>query len=170
MPLVLITDANVWIDLQVGKVLAEAVKLGFDFVLPDVIHAELEDSKPAVFEDLSLLLELEHIRLGGLPPEAVSLAERFASQHWKPQSPDLFALAMAKLEEAVLVTGDKDLREAAEAEEIEVHGTLWLMEAMVKQKVLTARRAHSSLRRMLKSDRRLPEGECRKLLRRWSQK
>jgi hypothetical protein len=170
MPLVLITDANVWIDLQVGKVLAEAVRLDFDLVLPDVIHAELEDSKPAVFEDLSLLLRLEHIRLGKLPPDGVELAERFATRYWKPQSPDLFALAMAKLEEAILVTGDRDLREAAEAEEIEVHGTLWLMDAMVKQKVLTARRAYSSLRRMLKRERRLPEGECRKLMRRWSQK
>lgn len=168
MPLVLITDSNVWIDLQVGNVLAEAVKLDFDLVLPDVIHAELEDSKQVVFEDLSLLIELEHIRLGKLPPEGVSLAERFAAQYWKPQSPDLFAMAMAKLEEAILVTGDKDLREAAKAEDVEVHGTLWLMEAMVKQKILTGRRAHSSLRRMLKNDRRLPEGPCRKLMRRWS--
>lgn len=170
MPLVLITDANVWIDLQVGEILAEAVKLDFDLVLPDVIHAELEGRQQAVFDDLSLLLELGHICSGELDAEGVALAFTLGEKYPAPKRPDLFALAMAMVEEAILVTGDRDLREAAKAEEIEVHGTLWLLEAMVKNKVLTGRQAVSSLRRMLTSDRRLPEGECRRLMRRWSQK
>jgi len=170
MSLVLITDANIWIDLQVGKVLAEAVKLDFDLVLPDVIHAEFEGRQQAVFDDLSLLLELGHIRSGELDAEGVALAFTLGEKYPAPQRPDLFALAMAMIEEAILVTGDGDLRKAAEAEKIEVHGTLWLLDAMVKNKVLTGKQASSALRRMLKSDRRLPEKECRILMRRWTQK
>ncbi len=167
MPLVLITDANVWIDLQTGQVLADAVKLDFELVLPDVVHSELERRRPALFEELRLLVDLQHVVLGELDPSGVQLALSLGERYPRPQRPDLFSLTMAKLRKAILVTGDKHLREAAEAERVEVHGTLWLMEALVAQEVVTKRRATGALRRMLRGDRRLPESECERLMRRW---
>ena len=170
MPLVLITDANVWIDLQVGEILAEAVKLDFDLVLPDMIHTELEGRQQAMFNDLSLLLELGHIRLGDLDGDGVALAFTLGEKYPAPQRPDMFALAIAVIEEAILVTGDRDLCEAAEAEDVEVHGTLWLLDAMVENEILAGDQAAAALQQMLDNDRRLPEKECRNRMRRWSQK
>jgi len=151
-----------------GGILGDAMRLECDLVLPDVVHAEMEDGRPDVFAELGLLVELGHIRLGSCGPEGVAFVQQLAGVYLKPQTPDLFALAMAKLEAAVLVTGDKHLRHAAEAEQVEVHGTLWLLEAMVEQAVITDRKARGALRSMLKADRRLPEKDCARLLRRWA--
>lgn len=167
MPLVLITDANVWIDLQVGGVLVDAVRLDYELVLPDVVHAEMEHGRPEVFAELGLLVELGHVRLGTCGPEGVALVQQLAGTYLKAQTPDLFALAMAKLTPAILVTGDRHLRQAAEAERVEVHGTLWLLEEMVAQSVVTARGAGDALAVMMGADRRLPEKECGRLIRLW---
>ncbi len=168
MPLVLITDANVWIDLHVGGVLAEVVRLDFDLVLPDVVHAEMEAVRSEVYAKLNLLLDLAHIRLVTTGPEGVQLAEKLANTYREAHTPDLFALATAIVEQAVLVTGDKALRQAAETEKAEVHGTLWLLERMVEQAVLTRQGAHDALSQMIQAGRRLPAKECGQLLRRWA--
>ena len=168
MPEALITDANVWIDLHVGGVLSDAVKAGFDFVLPDVIQAEFAPRRTALFERLQLLLQSQHVSLGELEPDGVELAYALATQYRKPQRADIFALAIAKVHRGVLVTGDKDLREAAETEGVEVHGTLWLIERMVTEQIIDRPKALAALERMLDSGRRLPKSECHALHRRWS--
>jgi hypothetical protein len=44
--------------------------------------------------------------------------------------PDSFALALAQERQWTLLTGDGQLRELAEAEHVECHGVLWLLDRM----------------------------------------
>jgi predicted nucleic acid-binding protein len=71
---------------------------------------------------------------------------------------DHSALALALQERCPLLTGDKDLRVAAKKEGVEVHGTLWIIEELLNQKILKQSQAKGS---------RLPWGDVEKLLNRW---
>lgn len=167
-PQELVTDANVWIDLQVANLLADVVKLRVVLVIPDIVHAEMERVRPEVYEALKRPIDLRDVLVGELDGDGVSLASDLGTTYPKPQRPDLFALAIAKTSNAILVTGDRDLRQAAETEGVEVHGTLWLLKTMVLQSVLAKPRAREALQQMRSSDRRLPERDCRRLLEEWN--
>jgi predicted nucleic acid-binding protein len=68
----------------------------------------------------------------------------------------LFALALAEHEQCPLLTGDAALRSAAEAERVEVKGTVWLVTEMVRKQCITATVARVAYKTMQEQGRRLP--------------
>lgn len=155
-----VLDSNVPIDFHWGGLLEALFALPFDFLAPDVIVAELE-----VPDGQELLaLGLQSISLSG---EEVSEVMTLAARHRRPSVNDLFALVLARTRGATLLTGDRALRELAEAEGIAVHGTLWLLDELVRLKVATPWEASTGLNLMLDHGSRLPERACGLRIRRW---
>ena len=66
------------------------------------------------------------------------------------------ALVLAQQEQCPLLTGDRYLRQAAEKEGVVVKGTLWLVEQLVIQGLMTADDARNSYQCMKDNGRRLP--------------
>jgi hypothetical protein len=64
-----------------------------------------------------------------------------------------------------LLTGDGRLRTAGQTESIDVHGTLWLIEQMVKARTITVKQAEAGYAKMREAGRRLPWGEVDQQLR-----
>ena len=155
-----VVDANVLIDLHVGGVLDQFFNAGWQIVAPDVIVEELDtpDGKELVRKGL---------KSQPLPPQWVSEVHRLREQYRKPSTNDLFALVLAKRLGVTLLTGDLDLRKAAQAEDVPFHGTLWVLERMVDKGVLSKEEAAKALHRMQKERRRLPKAECERLLKKW---
>lgn len=56
----------------------------------------------------------------------------------------------------LLLISDAALRQAAESEQIDVKGTLWLIEVMMKEGKITLQVARAALRRMQVNGRKLP--------------
>ena len=56
---------------------------------------------------------------------------KLAAQYPRPSRNDLFALVLAAKKDCPILTGDKDLMSAAEAGNIEVRRTLWLVNELV---------------------------------------
>ncbi|MEL7644826.1 MAG: hypothetical protein AAGU04_00980 [Anaerolineaceae bacterium] len=67
-----------------------------------------------------------------------------------------------------MVTGDRRLNELAKAQEVPVHGVLWILDEMVIHHVLTATQAAFALREMLDQGASLPDGECQKRFDHWT--
>jgi len=67
----------------------------------------------------------------------------------------------------MLVTGDHALRRLAGEAAIPVHGTLWLLDEMVRLAILAEGEAAAALQTMLDNNCRLPLEECEARLRRW---
>ena len=86
--------------------------------------------------------------------------------HRRPGRIDLLALALAEQEGCALLTGDRHLRAAAEAEGVEVHGTLWLAEQAITAGALLPAELRELYRRMRDAGRRLPRQEVEAQLRR----
>lgn len=157
-----VTDSSVWISLRAGDLIAEALNTPFNWLVPDVMLEEELKDPPGAW------LEKQGVKRCELTGEQVRKVMELAERYIRPSRVDLFALVQAKEEGAILLTEDQNLREAAEAEGLEVHGTLWMLDQMVKEKRITPRQAAESLRKMLESGRRFPSTEVERRLRLWS--
>ena len=155
-----VTDSNIWIDLAAGELLDEAFRLPFRWVAPDAVVAELLTPDGQELKGRGLV-EL------GLSGTGVLEVLRLRGKYPSPSITDLFALALAKTEACLLLTGNRHLRLAAEGEGNEVHGTLWLLDEMVARRVVNTEQAAQALDRMVAQGRRLPAAEVQLRLVRW---
>jgi len=92
---------------------------------------------------------------------------RLSSIYRKPSPKDIAALVLDHDLGVVLVTGDARLAEDAAQEGVQTHGTLWVFDEFIRLGIITPEIATDGLDRMLQYGGRLPEYECRKMLRRW---
>ncbi|MCO7633669.1 PIN domain-containing protein [Pseudomonas guariconensis] len=145
----LISDANILIDLEEGELLDQLFMLPYQFTVPDILF----------FDELEIqhghLLE-RGLGLGELTSETMRYAAELTSRTAGPSRNDCFALALAKQENCPLLTGDEALRKAARKEAVEVKGTLWVVEELVRSAIITVAQAHGAYERMRANARRLP--------------
>ncbi len=159
----LISDANVLIDMQSAAILELMFRLPDAFAVPNILYMEE--------------LAQQHRHLPGLGPQVLETREQFVAEayrlggiHKKAGLNDLLALALAKQESCPILTGDRFLREAAEIENVEVRGTLWLMERLFNHQLLDENALTSSYKKMLAGGRRLPRRDIDEQLLRLSGK
>lgn len=147
--LLLVSDANILIDIEEGALLDVLFRLPYQFVTPDILYyEELEDQHGHLLE-----LGLQPLELS---PDAMRYAGDLVARYRGPSTNDCFALALASQEQCPLLTGDQALRNAAEEEQLEIMGTLWLVEELVRQGVISVDRAHQAYDAMKAAGRRLP--------------
>ena len=158
---VLVTDSNIWIDLENGGILVEVFQLPYQFFIPDFAIPELIRPRWETLEVLGL-------RAHELPAEQVVELGQLRQAHRNLSMIDLAALLLAKMLDATLVTGDWRLNELANANGLAVHGILWLLDEMVHFKALTPGQAATALTRMLEFGARLPAVECNNRITGWS--
>jgi rRNA-processing protein FCF1 len=148
-----VVDANLLIDLEFGRILIDFFKLPFIFITPREIFAELQTIDTTILARLGLrksktmdYQDLEAIRLRAI--------------YRKTSFNDLLTLVTAKANGAMLLTGDRYLRIAAIQEKVLTHGTLWVLDEMVRLNIISPQQAAKALRLMLDNNRRLPIDEC----------
>ncbi len=147
--LAFISDANILIDVEVGGLMALMFSLGYQFAVPDVLYFEELAEHHAHWRDVGLVVQ-------SLPAEGVARVQALSQKYKRPSRNDLFALALAEQAQCPLLTGDAALRGAAEAEQVEVKGTIWLVTEMVRKRCITATAARIAFKAMQGQGRRLP--------------
>lgn len=152
-----ISDANILIDVEVGGLQAPMFSLGYQFAVPDVLYWEELAEHHAHWLGLGL-------QVHSLSAEGVARVQVLSQKYPRPSRNDLFALALAEQTPCPLLTGDAALRSAAEAERIEVKGTVWLVAEMLGKKCITPTVARAAFDRMREGGRRLPWDVVEKLL------
>lgn len=153
----LISDANILIDIEDGQLTPVVFRLPYEIAVPDLLY-EFE-----LRERQSHLLKAG-LKVKSLTAQSVQKAESLTRQYPRPSMMDHFALALAIQEQCPLLTGDKDLRSAARSEGVEVHGTIWIIEELLKQKLIHQAQARGSFDSMKAKGSRLPWGDVEKLL------
>ena len=156
-----VVDSSVLIDLHNGSILAEFFRLPMEISAPDLlVEEELVDPDRQTLTQLGL----EVLTLSDREVEEIT---QLAAQYRRVSTLDLAALVLARSLGAVLLTGDKHLRKAAEQEGVQVHGTLWVLRELIDRGLLVALRAAEALQQMLNQGSRLPPEECQELLKHW---
>lgn len=156
----LISDANILIDIEDGSLTPVIFRLPYEITVPDVLF-ELE-----LREQHSYLLQ-SGLKIKSLTAGFVKIAESLSTKYSGPSLMDQSALALALQERCPLLTGDRELRAAAIAEGVEVHGTLWIVEELLKAKLIEQGQAKSSFDSMKAKGSRLPWIDVDKLLEKW---
>lgn len=158
--LIVVTDANIRIQLEDGGLTADAFLLGEDLLAPEEVVMELGPVLGPKVVELGLPL----LTTGdALEAEWQGLRER----HNRPSDVDLYGLLHALVLGCRLLTGDRHLREAGEAEGVKVSGLLWLLDRLVAEAVVTGRAARQSLQAIRDRGARLPADECDRRLGEW---
>lgn len=156
----IVTDANIIIDLAAGDLLDTMFRLPrVEFHVPDVLYEELAERHGS--------LPRLGLKIASQPAEAVAEVEQLRQRYRRASVNDLFALVLARRLGCALLSGDRALREAAELERIEVRGTLWLIEALLQARLLTIDRAEAAYEAMRRDGSRLPWDEVRAQVGRW---
>ena len=160
LPSILVTDTNIWIDLENGRILTEIFKLPYQFVTPDFALGEFISPGWQTLQNLGLTIH-------SLESESILELVYLRQNHHQVSVVDLSALLLAKALRASLVTGDRRLRELALSQGLSVHGVLWILDEMVVHQAVSPSQSAEVLRRMISNGARLPAGECQRRLERW---
>lgn len=154
---ILVSDPSVLIDIEHGNLTTHMFKLGVIFMVPDILYEK------ELKEQHSHLLDLG-LKIKTLDNEAVDKVTEFAAKYRQPSRNDLFALSLAKAENWPLLTGDKNLRKAAEQEGVQVYGTIWLVGKMLREKIIDVNFARIAFQKMKEAGSRLPWDKVDQLL------
>jgi uncharacterized protein YacL len=94
-----VLDTSLIIDTYVGKIIVEFFQLPYRFVAPDVIIAELQEPDSRMVMELGL----QQVELAG---SHILEVLQLRAQYRQPSVNDLFALVLAQVLSATLLTSD----------------------------------------------------------------
>lgn len=146
---IIISDANILIDLNAASLLRVMFRLNHTFAVPDVLYQEELATHHGDLPGLGLRIE----RVDG---DVVAEAARLMALYDGLSHFDTMALALARQSRRLLLTGDAKLRSAAVAEHIRVKGTVWLMGELYEAGLIDIDRMVEAYDEMRAMRRRLP--------------
>lgn len=158
----LISDANIIIDIIAGELTAAMFALDYEYAVPDILYAdELEEQHSNIVQAGLKLIELS--------PESVNTANAYFQQNTasRVSANDCMALALAQQEACNLLTGDAKLKQLAMTQGVTVYGTLWLVERMLVGKHINVEGAQAAYQKMEDDGSRLPIKEIQKQIKKF---
>jgi predicted nucleic acid-binding protein len=121
------SDTNVWVDFSVINRIELPFRLPYTYIMnSDAIDDEL--FSPAGLRDELLRCGLVSVEL---TVEEFYLAEKFGPRYPRLSIYDRIALAIAKVRNIVLLTGDGALRKAANSEKVNILGTIGILDQLL---------------------------------------
>jgi len=166
--LIAVKDACVLIDLANGKLVGRWFQLQIETHTTDAVLYEVEDE--AQHQEINGFVEAGMIHVspmfesGGFE-ELQAITD--VGNEMGVSVPDASAFLLAEKLDAVLLTGDGDLRKQATARGVTVCGVLWVLDMLLWEDVIDFGKAISSLQEMLDHGARLPAKECRRRTQAW---
>lgn len=166
---VVVNDANILIDLIKLELLGHFFSLNWEFHSTElIIENELYDSQK---------LELEpYIVSGKLLVQTLSADDMIAIMEMQAEKPqlsdkDCSALLCAQKLNASVVTSDNALRRFAQQQQVDVHGHLWIFDALIAQNCILPDHAIMKLNELNKGNSwlNLPKNEVEKRLASWAE-
>ena len=164
MKLIAVQDANILIDLVNIGLFDRCLTLQYRFTSTNIILDELHDEQvaliqPHISSGKFTIIEIDADSLSSIID--VSKEEpRLSEQDWS-------ALYYAQQLDALLLTGDRRLRNLAQQKGITVCGALWILDKLVETSNLSKNEACEFLQLLLLKNKRLPGDECDQRLKLW---
>lgn len=168
-----ITDTGFWINIAKGNLVESFVNLAqresWTVVIPHIAEEDIR----SVLDELSSppagsLLRHSTIKVCPLSEEETLDLRKMQLEHLRLSFADLsVVLIAARLHPKIVLTLDAGLRALAESRGYQVHGSLWILDKMVQQRIVSILQACEALQRMASFPERLPPTEVAKRRKRW---
>ena len=157
--MLLISDANIFIDLDKIGILELCSKLSHKIVTTDFVYNELYHNQKSTLDKINIeILSFEDVELldfyqtyGGLGQVGIS-------------SPDYSLIYKAKKVKGAIVTGDGTLRNYIKRENIDVYGIFFILDTILNENLLSYGEWLEKLKLLQQLNKRLPRKEFEKRL------
>ena len=161
----LIHDANVLMDLLGIGLLERALDLPYDMETTDLVHLEFKNPRQTeVLEKCIASGKL--VVIATTAPQVSEIVRRMEACRALSLA-DCSVLYHAEARGGAVLTGDGRMRKEAASMNLEVHGTLWVLERMVEIGTLSRKEAAAFLEALMNVNSRLPGTDCARLLEAW---
>jgi predicted nucleic acid-binding protein len=164
--IIVITDACFLIDLIDVGLFEEFLGLGYQVHITSSVFSELEGDE--YVKPVSKCIKQKEMFLYNLTAADQTALEKLMRKHSSRLSePDCSCLYLAKEINATILTCEKLLTKVAKNLNLDVHGSLWILDRLLDTSIITRRFAYSKLKDLMSINPRLPVKECQKRLKRW---
>lgn len=166
MKKIVVSDTNIFIDLVKLGLLDNFFMLPWEIHTTDFVISELTDSTQKAA--LNVFIKQKKLSVGTLSSEDVTEMLELSNQSPRNISiTDISVCIYARNNGYMLLTGDKQLRKVAIAENIIVHGILFLFDELVSHSILTPGPAAETLIELKKINTRLPIEDVNERINMW---
>jgi len=155
----LITDANILIDLLKTNTIKEFFILEYEVYTTQAIINECNDSQQKVLQGF---IKKGKLSIYGFNQNDEAEVEKLYHLHKYLSFPDCSVLYVSGLLKAVLLTGDQKLRSVSSDEHIQVRGIFWVFDEMLKCKIVDKKMYKAKLSELKEVNQWLPQGEFKK--------
>lgn len=164
---IIVNDTNIFIDLQSIGLLGAMCELPFKIHTLDLVVAELTD--PTQRADVAEYISRQKIKVHSLSSaELVAAAVEHHSVPGNLSFQDVAVCQYARSGAYKLLTGDRQLRNYAEKQCVEVHGIIFLIDEMVAENIITPQMGATKLKELLAVNVRLPKSEITARIEKWN--
>jgi rRNA-processing protein FCF1 len=153
-----INDTNILIDFFDINLLNELLSLDLEMHTSDFVLFEIEI--PEQLLNIENLVAANKLKLDSFSTQELGIISQKENDNSSLSLTDCSVWHWAKMNNAILLTGDGNLRKTARNAGIEVHGSLWLLDLLVEQMIINSNRACSALTDLMNINSRLPKQEC----------
>jgi len=157
-----VTDASILFDVVNGGIVHEMFQLPSLFITSDLI-ADIELKNPPFTE-----FHREGLRKKELSKSQDTALNEIRKSHKNLSIYDISAFVLARDQKVILLTGDEALRHFAKSQNVEVHGIIWILDQLIKHKIITKADAIQALRQIIGHNSYLPKKECENRITLWS--
>lgn len=165
--IVVVNDANILIDLIKLDLVAAFFNINWEFhstnlILENELYDEQKEQLQPFIDNGKLIIQELDV------DDMISI---MTIQAQKPQlsDKDCSALHCAQKLKGSLVTSDNALRKFAKLKKVDVHGHLWVFDALLEHKCITPQAAIKKLNDLnsINSKLHLPKKECEARIEKW---
>jgi len=165
--IVVVNDANILIDLIKLQLVEAFFNINWEFHSTNlIIENELYDEQK---EQLQPYIDNGKLIIQDLDVDDMLSIMSIQSQKPQLSDKDCSALHCAQKLNASLITSDNPLRKYAKEIKVDVHGHLWVFDALLEHNCITPQIAISKLNELntINSKLNLPEKECKARIEKW---
>jgi rRNA-processing protein FCF1 len=164
---IIITDSSVFFDIIKIQALPEFFALDFEICTTDFVINEILESEQK--EQIEMFIRSHQLTVFVLSANEIEEIENFKTKRFFKTLIDRTVLWKAKQLKCLLLTGDAKLRNESIDQGISVHGSLWVIQMMVEQKVIKAESGVVLLEKLKSVNDRLPLEEIDSLIKKYKQ-
>ena len=140
--------------------------MGYQVHITSSVFAELEGDEYT--KPVSKCIKQKKVFLYNLTADdQIALEKLMGKLSSRLSEPDCSCIYLSKEINATILTCEKLLTKAAKNLNLDVHGSLWIMDQLLDSSMITKRIAYVKLMDLMLINPRLPEKECEKRLKRW---
>ncbi len=160
-----VNDANILIDFCDIGLIDALTHLGLTLWTSDFIISEIQ--LPEQRNQVLQFIAEGHLTVATFSATQIGKIVQKQASISALSLADCSVLILAEQQKAILLTGDRLLRIAAENGNIEVHGSLWILDRMVSTEAIDTQVACRALVELMARNPRLPKGACEERREKW---